>query len=442
MSSSDQRNKSRSEETILTSKGLQRTNCIGGDKFEIIFGEKRVECNRFQAAFMSKVIERTLCSDNTINEYEVIGYEGSFEVIEAVSRLMKGFSIVIDDNNCLSLRKLALLLDNDELGSRTIGFELAKEVSTVSNCVSRLRMKAESNCDFEDELEFIASHFYEIESCELEKLKELSADILELVLSSGNLCLNDEDSLVEFISSLGSEGSHLYPYVECRFLSLKGIDTFLSCVSFGEVNSSIWESICRRLRCEVENRDLNVKRFRSGSVAVFRYHEGGEFEGILHHLTKECGGNVHKKGTVNITCSSNAPSSPCNKFWKVADHEWSHYWHSQNYPDSWICFDLKDKQISLQHYTLKSTGNGCRYFIQWEIEGSKDGNTWKNLDNRNTKEMGGNFIVKTYACWNASPSEFFRFIRMRQTGKNSSNNDHLLLCNIEFFGELKSSIVS
>jgi hypothetical protein len=272
-------------------------------------------------------------------------------------------------------------------------------------------------------------------------LKELSVDILERILSSGNLCLEDEDSLVEFISSLGHDFSNLYRYVECRFLSLKGINDFLACVSFEELNFYIWESICGRLRCEVENRNLNVKRFRSRNVSVFRYHEGGEFDGILNHLTKECSGNVHEKGTVNITFSSNNANQPYKEFWKVADYGWDRYWASQNYPDSWLCFDFKDKRISLQHYTLKSGGENY-YFIQWEIEGSVNGNTWKSLDKRNTREMCGNFSVKTYACSNASPNEFFRFIRMRQTGKNSSNRDYLLLCNIEFFGNLRSSTLS
>jgi hypothetical protein len=84
--------KERSEEMILTLKGLERTSFIGDDNFEIIFGEKKVECNRFQAAFMSKAIYRVLCSDNTVTQFEVNlhGYEGGFDVIEEFSRLMNG----------------------------------------------------------------------------------------------------------------------------------------------------------------------------------------------------------------------------------------------------------------------------------------------------------------------------------------------------------------
>jgi hypothetical protein len=69
MSSTGVTKSDRSEEILLTSKGLERTSCLGGKKFEIIVGERRIECNRFQAAFISKAIHRILCSDNIIGEF-------------------------------------------------------------------------------------------------------------------------------------------------------------------------------------------------------------------------------------------------------------------------------------------------------------------------------------------------------------------------------------
>jgi hypothetical protein len=53
-----------------------------------LFGEKKVECNRFQASFLSPAIHRVLCSDNNIDKFEVIGYEFDFEVIEEFSRVV------------------------------------------------------------------------------------------------------------------------------------------------------------------------------------------------------------------------------------------------------------------------------------------------------------------------------------------------------------------
>jgi hypothetical protein len=362
----------------------------------------------------------------------VVGYECDFEVIEEFSRLMNGFSILINESNCESFRGLAQVLENEELISRILSFELRKESITISNCCSRLRIKIDAKCDFEEEVEFIASHFHEFDSCELDKLKELDVGVLEHILGSDNLCLEDEDSLVEFISSLGEEYSNLYNFVECRFLSVEGIDKFLSLNSFEQVNFCVWESICRRLRLEIVDQNLSEKRFRYKN---FPYHEGGEFDGILSHLTKICGGNVHEKGIVNITSSSDG----YNKCWQVADHGWNNYWYSNTVTNSWICFDFKDRSVSLQHYTLKSSGQGAHFFVQWVIEGSNDGSTWKSLDIRNTRDLCGNYIAKTYSCPRVKSHEFFRFIRMRQTGTNTDDSDYLMLSNIEFFGKVKNS---
>jgi hypothetical protein len=381
--------KQRSEEMILTSKGLERTNCIGGDKFEIIFGERRVECNRFQAAFMSKAIHRVLCSDNTVTQFEVHGYEDGFDVIEEFSRLMNGFSIVVNQSNCESFRHLSRVLENDELTCRIVAFELGKESTSKVNYESRVRVKTERKGDIYEEVEFIASHFHAFNSSELEKLKEWNIDILERIFGSASLCLADEDSLLDFISSLGEGYSSLYGFVETRFLSLKGIRKFLSSISFEKVNWAVWESICRGLLSKVECPDVNCRRF-AHKTRLFEYRD--EFEGsILRHLKGKCGGNVHEKGVVNITSSSDQS----NKCWQVADYGWNGYWMSQPVSNSWICFDFKQRKLSLQHYTLKSGNVGAHYPIQWEIEGSEDGNSWNCLDSRNTRDLCGIGAVNT-----------------------------------------------
>ena len=44
-------------------------------------------------------------------------------------------------------------------------------------------------------------------------------------------------------------------------------------------------------------------------------------------------------------------------------------------------------------------------------------------------------LVKTYECSKQS-DRFVRFVRLRQTGKNSYGSDSLRLSEIEFFGNL------
>ena len=72
----------------------------------------------------------------------------------------------------------------------------------------------------------------------------------------------------------------------------------------------------------------------------------GAFDGIICHLGKEYGGNVHVKGVVNITASSNNR----NQCHRVTDSGWNDYWETYG---GWLCFDFKEKTASLTKYSLK-----------------------------------------------------------------------------------------
>jgi hypothetical protein len=172
---------------------------------------------------------------------------------------------------------------------------------------------------------------------------------------------------------------------------------------------------------------------RVNKVIYFAGIEGSEWNGILNHITKECGGNVHEKGIVNITSSGDYRSKP----WEVTNYGWNRVWASNSVPNSWICFDFKGESVSLQHYTLKSHNWSGNCLIQWTTEGSYDGNTWEIRDNRNTTDLCRKSIVKIYKCSASKSNEFFRFIRRTQTGKDSDDCNFLILTTIEFFGLLK-----
>ena len=121
---------------------------------------------------------------------------------------------------------------------------------------------------------------------------------------------------------------------------------------------------------------------------------------------------------------------------QVTDYGWNGDWQSTDEPNSWICFDFKERKVRLAQYSLKSDGfAGSGNLVDWVIEGSNDGNEWKEVDRRHTRELRGH-VVKTYECEGASCLESFRYLRLHQTGKNSNGDDRICLCNIEFFGTL------
>jgi hypothetical protein len=174
--------------------------------------------------------------------------------------------------------------------------------------------------------------------------------------------------------------------------------------------------------------DIPLQRF----VGCFRSTES-PFNGLIHHLTKVCGGNVCERGVVDITCSS----TEYNKCLQVADHDWNDYWYTNSVANSWIQFDFKNRRVSLTHYTLKSDGCNGHHLLEWTVAGSRDGVSWDPIDCRKTQELNGNYITKTFALSTSlSGTPFYRYIRLTQTGKSSNNNDYLMLAVVEFFGRM------
>jgi hypothetical protein len=203
------------------------------------------------------------------------------------------------------------------------------------------------------------------------------------------------------------------------------------------LNCVIWDSICRRLRCKVDFSSVDLNRARFSGTFCFTDQP---FCGILSHMTAVCGGNVHERGIIEITCSSTGGQN-C---WRVADHNWTSHWYSDGEANSWICFNFKSRHLQLQHYTIKSANGGC-YSTDWVIEGSRDGSVWIVLDVRQTDDLAGPNIVQTFSCSSSESASPFHFIRWRMTEKRKSRPGErrcchsAKLCNIEFFGVLSRS---
>jgi hypothetical protein len=155
--------------------------------------------------------------------------------------------------------------------------------------------------------------------------------------------------------------------------------------------------------------------------------------GIIAHLTAKCGGNVHKKGVVEITASS-VPSSSYSP-WNAADlRKVSSEFSSRNKPDQWISWDFKALRIEPTHYTIRTSKYGPNTFHlkSWAVEGSDDGASWTEIDRReNNSDLNDRSAVKTFAV---SRSGSFRMIRLHQTGPTHNGNNVMNLNAFEVFG--------
>jgi hypothetical protein len=179
-------------------------------------------------------------------------------------------------------------------------------------------------------------------------------------------------------------------------------------------------------------------------------------DGIIAHLTREFGGNVHDHHVVEVTSRS---------FEKETDGANPHLWAYPNKPDwavknaadletiscflspyhkkeedirrtrnNWICYDFNKRRIVPTHYTIRTHGPGGARPKSWLVETSVDGESWREVDHKeNSEQLNGANFRGTFAV--AGGGEC-RFIRLVNVGKNHFANDCLFISAWEIFGSL------
>jgi hypothetical protein len=369
-------------------------------------------------------------NDPTITEYELevdVSDCPDFDpnCLAELFSLPRNGSFGLAELNFESVKRVAKLLGNRELSESLIGFKDDQETLNSSNACARLSLARFLGVSVSRSIDYLASHFSEVEQ---DLLKSLSHGDLVEVFCCPKLQIETEDSLLRFILELGAAHFSLLGYLRHEYLSVSGIDRLLKSISLSDIDERLWLSLCDRLRlavrpsCDLQSRHrLRPKRFRLDSSRPF--------DGIISHLTRECGGNVHSHEIISITASSNL----YNQCYQTVDYGWNDYWYSDGTANSWIQFDFKTRRVSVTNYTLKSAGHGDCHLLQWSLGGSNDGQSWVPLDRRNTCDLDGNYVVKSYGC---ELADFFRFIRLTQTGPNSRKDHYPMLCNLEFFGDV------
>ena len=161
-------------------------------------------------------------------------------------------------------------------------------------------------------------------------------------------------------------------------------------------------------------------------------------KGVLHFIATDGGtcayANPHDSGRVVASMSSIGNGDP-RRFVQGASHD-GQYNHTDNQADSWMPVDLK-RQLIPSHYCLRSDVFSNRHKMRhWRLEGSNDGNSWTTLrDHSNDTALGD--VAFSVAHWPLPDvATAYRHFRIYQTGKSSSNQDHLICTGIELYGVL------
>lgn len=193
-----------------------------------------------------------------------------------------------------------------------------------------------------------------------------------------------------------------------------------------KIGSSQLDTPTREIEIEKTETDT-----QSSNGHIFR-SDKDPFSGIFAHLREKCAGNPHEKGLVEFSASTTAR----NQCQRLVDYGWGNRWLSQNRPDQFVQCDFKGNRVAITEYSLK-TGDDC-FPMTWVVEVSNDGSAWVEVDRRNSLELVGKWVVKTYKCARVE-EQFYRFVRIRQTGQNISGSNVLSLSQLEIFGKLIES---
>ena len=293
------------------------------------------------------------------------------------------------------------------------------------------------------EIEFIASHFNELaETCN-DKLKGLSFDTLLRVLSDDKLKLNDEDQLLNFANEIYANDRktfEIYETVIFKNVSASIMKDFVNIFDYEDLNSKTWNSLSARLQEEVDRKESDTNPSRYAAL-LFTKDENQEFSGIIKYLRSKSPNNIEDllKITASSTYSSCVPQNV------ILFEDQSNYFRSDNYANSWVCFDFCEHRVSPTKYTIRtSTGwnNPNPNPKSWVIEGSDDNSSddklWTNLTEESNVSCldGQGGIIHTFDIKHQTTKKF-RYIRFRQTGKNGHNSDYFIFDSFEIYGRYK-----
>jgi hypothetical protein len=369
----------------LSSKGLLSVEKFSRHDFEFMSGSDRLTCDRLQALYLSPRVSTALTSDPTIDHFLLNGADSkSFDMIR---HLIRGEVFLLTESNFASARLLAAELGNEEFNEQVMAFERKFSKLTLSNCVVRLNNRLQLGLEFSREAAFISAHFSELRAT---NLQQLNIAALKEILEGDSLQIESEDELLDFVLGLDQDFSCLLGAVRLCFLSPESIDRLFDVISPLTCDRTLWDKIRDRMRHPVVL-EASERGSARAPVRVVKLADD-PWSGLIRGLSIDCGGNVHAKQVVNISCSGTGSGN----FSQVVDYDGTDYWHSRDSPNSWIQFDFKSGVIRPTSYALKSSGNTVQFLRQWELTGSNDEQNWDVLDRRNTQELDGTYITKTF----------------------------------------------
>ena len=113
---------------------------------------------------------------------------------------------------------------------------------------------------------------------------------------------------------------------------------------------------------------------------------------------------------------------------------------TDNQPGQWMQVDLgAGRSLVPNHYCLRHHTQSSNALRHWDLEGSDDANSWTTLRTHSDDQALAATPMSVAAWPVEGATKAFRYFRIRQTGKNSSDHDNLLCAGIELYGQLTTA---
>lgn len=408
--------------------------------FSFLVNGYEYRTSRFVADILSPKIRQMHLIDATLDQFIITTQEqGDFSHFLDLIKFNRT-SLSADDINFIS--ELIGILDIKAIDFHIHIEEEEKEI-TLDNVFQNILKHEKSGiiCKsfLDKEINFVCSHFYEINKEQQEILKKLTKNSLIEIFSNSELRLKSEDQLLNIINDLyksDHDYSTLYEYVNFSYVSSISINEFVDIFDHNEMSGEIWDSICKRLKREVVFDKSEEKRIRmtnkSENVKNISFDENKPFNGIISFINKETN-NIDD--SLKIT-SSSTYSGNKRPLKDLLNDDPNRYFITENVANSWICFEFKTHKISPTHYSIK-TNNGGQNIRSWKIEVRNDDSEWEVIDEQtNCQYTNGDNKTHTFQIENNTNSNHYKFIRIVSTGANWYGCNYLVLGAIEFYGSL------
>jgi hypothetical protein len=347
------------------------------DVFTFVIGGHRYECQPSVAEFLSPRVAELHSFDPTMSEL-ILEVEDGDALFGSVLEAAKGGSIAVDSAHQRTFVAICDAIWNSELCESVSG-QLCDRV-TMENAVDRLRFLSATRCDISAELEFIASHFGDFLR-RPDALKALPFPTIYEIIGHRSLRLDSEDSLYDFIRTCTETALDMFSLLkfvrfECCSTDVMNDLFDVHSEHFCEITAPMWAGIRARLL-------LPNKAWKQFPPVVKKGRQFDVPDGIIAHLTRECGGNVHDCSVVAVTsgsfekeiCGANPHSGTfkddpryaaknaadletCSCFESAYRSSSEDILHTVN---NWVCYDFMERNIVPTHYTIRASRLGPGY---------------------------------------------------------------------------------